>query len=298
MTGYFADRNEVAESPCAISSNAAWAASGPLDSMKTTPLIDAAVCTVLGTAAEPVTIDILFDDPVFITYAGLFDTNLRQSSFVRLDAFADDAGAERLFTTVNAAGRDRRVMPPLTDPARLRFGAPNQMRGDLEPRDFRLYPTNIHVVVPLARVRLLRWSLWGGAYQPDDSDAPGYSIGLAWAGDGIALERHLGGSSEGIRSNDQVITSPDGAAWVEAGVTKRSSAVDQAAFGAATRDALFDSAHRAGRRKPLVWLPDVDDAAACFRYGGLFRRANDHTHKYLSPAYAGGTTIELEEWRE
>lgn len=294
--GYLADRNEVAESPCTITSNVAWETLAPLDSMKTTPVVDAAVSTVVGTAAEPVVIDILFDTPTYLTYAGLFYTNLRQEAFRRLEAFGDADGEELLFTTLSN-GRDRRVIPPLTDPATMRAGAPNQMRGDLEPRDFTLYPTNLHVIVPLARVRLIRWSLWGPAYEPDDSDAAGYSIGLAWAGDGIALRRHVGNSGEGVRSNDQVIVSPDGAAWVEPGVTKRTASVDRVATNRNLRDALFDGAVRAGKRKPLVFLPDVNDPAACFRYGGLYRRSDDHAHKHVSRDYATGS-MDLEEWTE
>lgn len=297
MAGFLSDRNEIATAGCALTSNVAWAETAPLEALRTTPLIDAAVSSVLGTAAEPVVIDAVWDSPIFLTYGGLFDTNLRQSAFVRFEAFADAAGESLLFTTVNAAGRDRRVVPPLTDPATLRFGAPNQMRGDLDPRDFRLYPTHVHVIVPLCRVRRVRWTIWGGAYQEDDSPDTAYRIGLAWAGDGLFFSRHVGASAESVKSGDERIETPGGGVWVEPGLAKRVALIDRTVTDPALRDAFFDMALRNGKSRPLVWLPNVIDPGACFRYGGLFRRSDDHQHKHIARGYAS-SSLELEEWTE
>lgn len=294
--GYLADRNEVAESHCTITSNATWLPSGPLDALRTTPLIDAAVSSDLGTEGAPVWIEFAWEFPVDLTYTGIHDTNLRQASGYRVEAWFDAAKTQQAFTT-QENGRDRKVVPPLTDPAKMRFGAPNQLRGDLDPRDFRLYPTNVHVTVPLCRARVLRWSFWGSAYEADDTDAAGYRIGLAWAGDGLSFDRHVGGSGESIKSNDERIETPGGGVWVEPGISKRVALIDRTVTDKTLRDALFDMANRAGKHKPMVWLPDTDSPADCFRYGGLFRRFDDHGHKYIAPQYTSGG-LELEEWKE
>lgn len=293
--GYAADRNEVANpddlNPCTVTSNVSWEVTAPLDALKTTPLIDAAVSTVLGTEEDPVEILLAWDAPIDLTYAGLIDTNLVQNATVQLDAWTD-AGMTDLAATVQA-----NVVPPLTDPAGMRFGAPNMFRGDLDPRDYRLVPANVHLVVPLCRVRRVRLRIWGDAFQPDGTPDTGYRIGLAWAGDGIAFDRHVGSSGEDYRSYDQRTDTDGGGVWVEPGIGRRAALIDRTVTDRALRDALFRMAMRTGKHKPLVWLPNIKDPAACFQYGGLFRRVDDHSHKYMAPFYTSGG-IELEEWRE
>ena len=293
--GYLADRNEVAD--CTITSNVSWLTSSPLDAMKTTPLIDVAESTSIGTVESPVVIEMAWTTARYINYAGLQHTNLRQESYRRCEVFSDTEKTDLLYTSVNAAGKDKRVVPGIYDPATLRPGSSNWLRGGLDARDFRLYPTNIHEVIPLCRARVIRWTLWGAAYEPDDSDATSYRIGLAWASDGQTFARHVGSTGEGTRSNDELIETPGGSVWVEPGTAKRFATIDRAVTDKDLRDALFDMAHRAGRNKPLIWLPNTTAADDCFRYGGLFRRADDHQHKYMAPFYTNGT-IELEEWTE
>lgn len=300
--GYLADVNEVAnaisgDNPCTITSNVPWLTTAPLEAMRTTPLVDAAVSAQLGTAAAPVWIQLSWAYPVDLTYAGLLDTNLWPSAGFRMEAWADHARTYLVATTLTPDGRDRKVVPPLTDPAKMRAGAGNQMRGDLDPRDLPLFPMNLHAPVPLCRARVIRWSLWGGAYRADRSQDTGYRISLAWAGAGLSIDRHVGGSGESVKSNDERIETPGGSVWIEPGITKRVATIDRAVTDAPLRDELFKMAVRMGKEKPAVWLPDQDDPAACFLYGGLFRRVDDHSHKFIAPQYVAGG-IELEEWKE
>jgi len=295
--GYLADQNELVLSACEITSNVAFAATAPLESLRTTPLIDPAVSAVVGTEDEPVVIEVEYEHPIDLTYAGLFDTNLRQEAYYRFEAFADAGRTERLFTTTDASGLERNVVPPLTDPELMRAGAPNQMRGDLPPRDFMLLPTNLHVTVPLCPALVLRWTLWGRAYRPDDSDDSGYSVGLAWAGDGLPISRHVGGSGDGVKDGDEVITTPGGGVWVEPGIPRRVALIDRTATDLHLRDEIFKLVLRGGKRKPLVWLPDMDSPADCFLYGGLYRRAGDYQHKFISRRYVSNS-LDLEEWKE
>lgn len=293
--GYAADRNEISNpaglNPCTVTSNVAWTDTAPLDALKTLPLIDAAVSAVLGTEAEPVEITVAWDSPIDLTYGGLIDTNLVQSAFVLMEAWLDAEMTDRVAALLT------NVVPPLVDPASLRFGAPNQFRGDLDPRDYRLMPANAHCVVPLCRARVVRFSLWGDAFRPDGTPDTGYRIGLAWAGDGLFFDRHAGGSGEAYRSNDQRIQVEGGGVWREPGIGRRAALLDRAVTEPTLRDALFRMGMRTGLSKPCIWLPDVTDPAACFQYGGLFGRTGDHEHRYMAWDLTSGT-IELEEWRE
>lgn len=294
--GYAADRNEVANpaamNPCTITSNVPWLPTAPLDAMKTTPLIDSAVSSDTGEEDAPVEILFAWDDAIDVTYAGLIDTNLVQAARGRVETWIGTDTSVPPDRSVEGT-----VVPPLTDPAIMRFGAPNMFRGDLDPRDFRLLPANLHIPVPLARVRRLRLSLWGGAFQPDGSPDIGYRIGLAWAGDGILFDRHVGSSGEDYRSYDQRTETDGGGVWVEPGIGRRAALIDRSVADRELRDALFRMAMRIGKSKPMIWLPNINDPAACWQYGGLFRRMDDHSHKYMSPRYTSGS-IELEEWRE
>ncbi|WP_376959628.1 hypothetical protein ABNQ39_06900 [Azospirillum sp. A26] len=313
---YLADRNEVQngplDNPVTIDSPAAWGPTAPLESMLTTPVSDRAVCLTkgdvdyaTGAPINPVIITLTWQYPIFLTVASLLDTNLRQEAFCRMEAFGDAAMTELVATSV-VDGVDANVVPPLTDPETMPAGAPNQMRGDLDPRDFALLPTNLHVVVPQVPVVAIRWTLWGGAFRPDGSEDSGYRIGLAWAGDGLIFARHVGKSGEGVKDNDELIAGAGGSAWVEEGIAKRSVAIGREVTDRTLRDELFKMALRSGKRKPLLYLPSIGnpadpastaDPAANFLYGGLYRRSADHSQSYVSARYTS-TSIELEEFKE
>ncbi|WP_372397109.1 hypothetical protein ABMY26_23860 [Azospirillum sp. HJ39] len=315
---FLADRNEVQngplDNPVTITSNVQWAATAPLESMLTTPVSDRAVSLAIGdvdhaTGApiNPVTITLTWQYPIFLTVASLCDTNLRQYAFWRMEAFSDAAmGDADLVATSVVDGVDANVVPGLTDPEEMPAGAPNQMRGDLDPRDLPLLPINIHCAVPQCPVVVIRWTLWGGAFRPDGTDDNGYRIGLAWAGDGLIFSRHVGKSGEGVKDNDEVIAGTGGSAWVEEGIAKRTVTIGREVTDRKLRDALFKMALRSGKRKPLLYLPSIADPtdpastadpAANFLYGGLFRRSADHSQTYISGRYTS-TSAELEEFKE
>lgn len=313
---YLADRNEVQngplDNPCTISSPATWAPTAPLGSMLTTPVSDRAVCLTkgdvdyaTGAPINPVIFTLTWQYPIFLSVASLLDTNLRQDAFYRMEAFGDAEMTDLVATSV-VNGVDANVVPPLTDPETMRAGAPNQMRGDLDPRDLPLLPINIHVIVPQVPVVAIRWTLWGGAFRPDGSEDTGYRIGLAWASDGLIFSRHVGKSGEGVKDNDEVITGAGGSAWVEEGIAKRTIAIGREVTDRTLRDELFKMALRSGKRKPLLYLPSVGDPAdpmsigdpaANFLYGGLYRRSSDHSQTYVSARYTS-TSVELEEFKE
>ena len=315
---YLADRNEVQngplDNPCTVTSNVDWSATSPLESMLTTPVSDRAVSLskgdvnyATGAPVSPVTITLKWQHPIVLTVASLLDTNLRQDAFYRMEAFIDpQMRPEDLVATSVVDGVDANVVPPLTDPATMRAGAPNQMRGDLDPRDTPLLPINIHVTAPQVPVVAIRWTLWGGAFRSDGSEDTGYRIGLAWAGDGLVFARHVGKSGEGVKDNDEVITGAGGSAWVEEGITKRTVTIGREVTDRTLRDELFKMALRAGKRRPLLYLPSIGDPAnpastgdpaANFLYGGLYRRTGDHSQTYISPRYTS-TSVELEECKE
>lgn len=293
---FFTDRNEIAnppdQNPCTITSNTGWLPTAPLDVLKTTPLYDAAVSDRIGTEADPVEIIWSWEFPVDLIYAGLIDTNLAQNSTGELDGWFD------VDMTQNVVSLRRNPVPSLTDPGAMRFGIPNQFRGDIDPRDYLKFVKNLHFVSDLCRVRKLRLRLWGAALRPDGSADTAYKVGLAWAGDGLLFSRHVGASGESHRPGDQVIRSDDGSVWVEPGIGRRCVVIDRQVTDKKLRDILFIMAARAGRRNPYIYLPNIIDLAECWQYGGMFRRTEDeHVHKYNSPMYTTGT-IDLMEWRE
>lgn len=299
--GFAADRNEVVnaagQNPCTVTSNVAWSANAPLASILNSSLIDAAVSLSLGTKEDPVWLQLAWEHPIDLTYGGILNTNLRQASGYRLEGWVDAETTQQVVTTRTPDGRDLTVGACLTDPADMRFGASNQLRGDQDERDFRLLKTHIHAPVPLAWVRVVRWSLWGGAYKPDNSPDTGYRLGSAWAGDGLLFHRHVGSSGEGVRSNDERTETPGGGVYVEPGASRRTTKIDRTVTDRVLRDQLFLMALRTGKRKPMIWLPDIADPAACALYGGPFRRVDDHQHTYVAPRHTSNTQ-DLEEVTE
>lgn len=308
--GFAADRNEIQnpswQNPCTVTSNCGWSATAPLPALMTTPVTDYAVSAAFSTiddpetgklsAAYPLWIQFAWDYPIDLTYFGLFETNAVQAAPFRVEAWLDAGRTQLVGTTTTVDGRERTVVPPLTDPATMRAGAPNQMRGDLDQRDFLLLPTNINVFFPLCRARVVRFTFWGETYKPDGTADTVLKIGFAWAGDGLFFSRHVN-SGAGVKSNDERIETPGGNVWVEPGITKRTMTIERSVTDKALRDALFKMALRTGKGKPMVYQPDINDLAECFLYGGLWRRTDDHTHKYTAARYTN-SNIELEEFKE
>ncbi|UKJ74472.1 hypothetical protein [Azospirillum brasilense] len=290
--GLLADRNRF---PAAtLTSNADWAANSPLASCQSLPLLTAAVSSRLGTAANPVVIQAAFTERYACTYAGFFRTNFRQAARYRLELYATSAFTGLLFDTRNpTTGRDRAVVPSLLDWRQLRWGDSNLFRGDLPAEDYQLYPTNLHVTFPLCRVGSCRWTFYGAAYQPDGSDADAYSLGYGWLSDSLQFWRSLD-AEDGYVSTDEVTRFPGGGVSVEPGTGYRTVTIPRQVNGRQIRDSLFDLARRVDYSKPVVWLPNIDDPAACFRYGGLFQRRGDHANRWFASSYTSSTTS-LEE---
>lgn len=295
MPGLLSDWNDVMDG-AEIAANKPFTVTSPLSAMTTLPLADAAVTQGVATEADPLQIVIRFSSKRFISYAGLLDTNLRQTGFVRCEAFGDLDLTQQLRTTVRADGRDRRVIPPALHPRGIRFGASNWLLGTLPARDFRLRPTHVHVTWPVCRAMAIRWTIWGQSYAADGHDDTRYRFGHAWSGDGITLSRHAG-SSDGITFGGQSITTPAGDVWPEPGTVKRRVVIDQQVLRSWDRDAVADLAQRVRLDLPVIWLPNVASAADCWRYGGLFRRVGDHDQQHL-PRRMASTTIALTEWTE
>lgn len=308
--GFAADRNEIQnpswQNPCTVTSNCGWSTTAPLPALMTTPVTDYAVSADFSTIADPATggltaahplwVQFDFATPIDFSFFGLFETNAEQSAVFRVEAWFDAGRTDLVGTTTTVDGRDRSVVPPLTDPASMRAGAPNQMRGDLDRRDFLLLPTNIAAFFPLCRARVIRFSFWGDTYKADGTSDTVLKIGFAWAGDGLFFTRHVN-SGAGVKSNDERIETPGGNVWVEPGITKRTTTIDRSVTDKSLRDELFKMALRTGKGKPMVYMPDIDDLAECFLYGGLWRRADDHVHKYMAARHTN-TSMELEEFKE
>lgn len=298
MPGLFADRNELADTACSVTGPARdWLDSAPPAALRTASLVDAAVTKRLGTEGDPVTIDIIFPHHVESAVACLLDVNLDQWAFWRLQRFADPAMTELVDDSRRPLVGDRMVVPSLFDPADLPFLAPNQIAGQLDPRDWGLLPKHILVPLPSMPIRSLRWSLYGPAVEADGAAALGYKIGMAWTGAALPLDRHVGASGDGYRPGDTVTTGEGASLWVEPGIGRRVSAIDRLVTNKKTRMELFKTIIRVGLRKPLIWVPNISDWAENFFFGGIFRNSNDYDDKYTSPKNTS-VTLNLQEYRE
>jgi len=203
---------------------------------------------------------------------------------------------EKVADTARVDGTFESVIPPLYDPATLLFGEPNQFRGDIDPRDFRLYSTDTHAVFSARRTRVIRWTVYGAAYRPDGTPDTAYRVGLAWAGYGLLFWRSVG-SGEGDKPGDLLTTHDDGSVWGEPGINKRTATISLEYLDRDDRDNVLDALRRAGKTRPIVWLPDVDDPYQCFRYGGMFRRVEDYYHRFVTGMHTS-SNISLEGFTE
>ncbi len=298
MPGMLADRNEIADAPCEMSSPAGdWTATAPLSSLRTASLIDGAVSARLGTAENPVVIEAVFAHPVESALACLLDVNLEQAAYWRLQRYHDADMTILADDTRHPLAGDRRVVPPLVDPATLSILAPNQILGNLDPRDYGLLPKHILVPRPTLPIRALRWSLYGPALETDGTPAPAYRIGAAWTGTALTLDRHVGASGDGYRPGDTVTTGDGASVWAEPGIGRRVTAIDRVVVDKALRQELYKMMMRIGFTKPFIWLPSVSNWADNFFFGGVFRRVSDFSDKYISGMHTAAT-IDGQEWRE
>lgn len=276
MTGFIAD---VTRFPAgAITSNVDWTG---LDRIKTLPLVDAAVSSRIGTQADPVTITITLSAAREIGYAGLIGINAEQWAGWRLQILSSTSTV----WDSRVDGADREVMPSL-----LAWGdfesiyADNFFRGDLPHDQWISGRPSIHALPPSIGGDTLIWSLWGDAFQPDGSPASYYRIGYAPIGAGIAIDRKVG-SQDTDDPRAEVTAVPGGDPSIEPGAAAQTNTVELSLLGRAERDALAIILRGAGADLPLVWLPDMDDPAANFWWGGLRRVGGATSHRWSRPIY-------------
>lgn len=292
--GIIADRNRVAS---AVVDETGWSTAAPAGNAKVLPLKLAARSTAAGTTSSPTVLKGTFDTRYPITYAALFKTNLKQSDTIRLRLYADTAMTTVLFDTRDAVtGLDRKVVPSLYDWRQLRFGAPNLLRGDFAPEDYALYPANVHVVVPLVRAAAFRWDIVGKGVDPaTGADVDFNEIGYAWASDSLQFSiNYAYGGNDGWNPTDEIKRTPGGGVYVEPGVGYRSSEIPLEYMTQSDSASLFDLSKRVSWNQPVVWLPDVDDPAALFRYGFIGQR-RDSFKKTWKTYRLDGATIQIEE---
>lgn len=287
------DRNRIETSTI---SAMGWTNSAPASNVKNLPLSVPARSLTSGTEIAPVTLEGVFRQPETLIYAGLFTTNFRQSDDVKLELFDDDLKTEVAFDSDWTA-----VVPPLQDWRSMRWGASNFFRGDLPEEDFALYPTNVHMKIPLGRYKAWRWSFKGSGYiaSPDPdingNDANYHQVGYAWFSDGMELEINPAlGSSDDYTPQDVVSQVEGGGEFVEPGTGFRSININLDQLSADQANKLLDLIKRVDFSRPLVYLPDLDDLALLFRYAfvGQNRSALKKTWRALG---VDTTALQLKE---
>lgn len=283
-------------------SETGWVAAAPAANAQILPLGVKARSAAVGTNAAPLVYQGVMDARYPITYAGLFDTNLFQSDRFRYRLYADTAMTGLLFDTRDpVTGLDRRVVPPLFARKDLRWGASNLFRLDLAEDDFPLYPTNVHVVVPLVRAAAYRWDIVSEGYRTDPANparriSAGYvELGHVWSSDSLKFQINFsyGGANE-WNPTDEIKRVAGGGVHVEPGTGYRSVDVPFNLIRRADGDRLFDLSKRVNWSQPVVWLPNVDDPATLFRYGFLGQR-RDAFKKTWAHYMLDSATLKIEE---
>lgn len=297
--GIIADRNRI---PFGTVDATGWSTSAPASNAAILPLAIKCRSLAAGTDEAPVPLSGTFDGRYPVTYGGLFGANLRQADRVRLRLWADAARTELLFDTRDpVTGLDRRVVPNLYGWRQLRWGDPNLFRGDMAPEDFALYPTNVHVVVPLVRAQAWQWDLIGQGYKPDP-EAPGsfidagyLEVGHAWLSDSLPFSINFAyGGADKYTPTDEIVRTPGGGVFVEPGTGYRSAEIPLELIRKPDGDRLFDLSKRVGWSQPVVWLPNVDDPALLFRYGFIGQR-RDSFAKSWKHYRLDGAAVTIEE---
>lgn len=293
--GRFADENLL--DGAVLTCDGGTTFSPSLSEAKTMPGTIAARSSRLGTHDSPVKIIVTLDERYPCTYAGLLYTNLRQSANYRLQLYADDAKTNLLLDTRDAdTGLDLKVVPGLTDPVNIRWGASNLFRQDLSENDFYSIPTHVHVPFDVERPKVAVWSIYGSAYKPDRTEANYYDIGFMFLSDSWETERDVE-SEDNFDTGDTAQSLPGGFTTIEPGTGHREAAIVRKSVARSERDEITLMTRRTKNDKTVVWIPDVDDLPACLLYGfvGRIKPSQNLGHRFFSTIYSS-TTLVLREY--
>lgn len=296
--GTLADRNRV---QAATLDNGGWSETMPIRQAQALPLGLRARSLAAGTDAAPVVIQGRFDKRRPVTFAALIDTNMRQAERVRLRLWSDDQHDPANTSTLVFDSRDpallldRKVVPSLWTWRDLRWGDANLLRGDMDPEDYALWPTNVHIRVPLTRAMSFRWDLYGSGYvRGTGATANMLEAGLVWLSDSLRFRVNYDWNGvDGYNPTDEVTRTAGGGVWIEPGIGYRSAEIPWDWLRDQEGNKLFDLSRRINFSEPVVWMPS-DDPAECFCYGFIGRNAAalKLTRRYVQRHSA---TLQLEE---
>ncbi|MCG5239520.1 hypothetical protein MCW82_07030 [Azospirillum doebereinerae] len=276
-----------------LTSNCDW--TPYLDAIKTMPFVSGARSSRVGTVDNPVTITMRFARRDPLDYGGLLGANFRQALYWRCEAFADDDLTKRLFDSRPASGLDRRVVPQLMREKLLPWGADNGFRGDLPKRHVRLFPPGIHC--PLAcRPKVLRWTLYGPAFNPDRTAASHYDIGFAPVGLAVPIIRATGSTAD-YQPGDEVTRVAGGGLSVDPGTGRRLARIDLRLMPETQRNDIAVLVASVNNDLPVVWVPDKARPEVNALWGFVGRLSGSTSHRWGQPAHTD-TTISVEEWPE
>ena len=265
---------DISAVPASVESNIGWTG---LNRIKTLPIIDAAVSSGIGTAAAPVTVTVTPPKVVPASYAGMYGINLEQHAFCRLEVLTATG-------SVFWDSGPRNIMPSTVAWEDLDWGAENQWDGRLPRTVWVAGKPAIHVPFPPGLPSAYRWSLWGGAFQPDGSPASYYTLGYAAAGGGVDLTFAVGSGDEDDPSC--VRTPIDGGGMaVDAGAWIQRNTINLSFLSPADVRRLWMLRRSVGGDLPVAWLPDVQDPAEAFLFGGLRRFASAATWLWATSSH-------------
>ena len=184
------------------------------------------------------------------------------------------------------------VIPALWNSEDLDWEDPNWWSGQPASEELDLYPRNLWIPVPDAPV------VSAFKLEIDDRDNPAgyFDLGGLWAVTGwssaINFER---GRKLALIDRSQVEEGPSGRRFAEERRGRRSLSVAWARLEQTEAHRLFDAGVRCGTTKPLLFVPDLDDATALFReaFVATFQNPPSPTFSFEGLHQADATFLEI-----
>ncbi|MBB4267736.1 hypothetical protein [Roseospira visakhapatnamensis] len=214
----------------------------------------------------------------------LGSTNLQQAAELTVTRFSDTAAS------IEIDRQTKPVVPRLYTWDQMYWGHPGLFRGNLETAVYTAYPR-------IAWMTFDRALCGGMDIQVDDAANPdGYlQIGFLFTGTAQRFRiNYATGQRDIVVPNGSVARTAGGHAFVEPGQPTRRVEIPWDYMADGDQEVLADTVWSQQQHGPVVWLPDTDQPALCFRHGGVFQIRGETA---LDRAYwdrSSTTTLTLE----
>ncbi|MGY0794270.1 hypothetical protein ACW7BJ_33400 [Azospirillum argentinense] len=266
-----------------------WDPAAPV-SLVTEPDGARARFTAAWTDAAPVRLRGAFAESELVSFGALLDTNLYQSHDVELVLYQNADWTGPLWTSGRAP-----MLPSLIATEDLALEDPRKFDGRLYEDDFFAWPAHVYRFPPQVYCRSFEWRVWSNGIHADLSPAAGFELDSVWMGDGLLLELRAGTriavslAASSRREGGYTVVEPGGASL-------RTATIPLDLLDGDVADQLVTMTKRIDGIRPGAFVFDMDDAAASFLYGFLFRLQAEVGREWANGPDLSDTSLTLEEW--